>query len=175
MATDKAKIALDLLDSAQGHPVQTWKFDGEVILRIGRADDVQVTIVDPRVSRLHAELELRPLGWILLSRGRNGVLVDGAPVMEHLLHDKQTFQLGPSGPVLRFRENLQPIVNTTTIDGSDNSLFERLQIDLGKKNEEVKEITSGLLFKQLKERADAMRRKNQANRGEEGLGETKLS
>ncbi len=160
---DKAKIALELLDSAQGHPVQTWRFEGEAIIRIGRADENDVTIVDPRVSRLHAELELRADGWLLISRGRNGILVDGTAVSEQKLNDGRTFQLGPNGPMLRFCHHVQPAHNVTTIDGIDPSIFDGLNIDHRKKDEEVQEIIGGSLFQQLKLRADELRRKNQVS------------
>lgn len=140
--------------------MQTWHFVGQALLRIGRADDNDVTIPDPRVSRLHAELEFRPAGWNLISRGRNGIYVDGTLIVEQMLTDKRTFQLGSSGPMLRFRDTLQPTHNMTTIDGIDQSLFEKLQIDLKKREEEVTEITGSELFQKLKQRADELRRKN---------------
>jgi pSer/pThr/pTyr-binding forkhead associated (FHA) protein len=157
-------VALDLLDSAQGHPVQTWKFESEALIRIGRADDNHVNIADPRVSRLHAELEFRPEGWKLISRGRHGVYVDGVMIEEVLLADKRTFQLASNGPLLRFRTNTPTHQNNQqTIDGSDPSIFEALQIDLRKREEEVQQITGSELFHQLKKRADLMRRKNESN------------
>ncbi len=155
-------VAVDLLDSAQGHPVQTWKFESEALLRIGRADDCHVVIADPRVSRLHAELEFRPEGWKLISRGRHGVYVDGVLVEEFNLADRRTFQLASGGPLLRFRTNTpsQAANNMTTIDGSDPSIFEALQIDLRKREEEVQQITNSELFHKLRKRADSMRRQN---------------
>jgi pSer/pThr/pTyr-binding forkhead associated (FHA) protein len=158
-------VAIDLLDSAQGHPVQTWKFESEALIRIGRADESDVKIADPRVSRLHAELEFRPEGWKLISRGRHGVYVDGVLIEELTLADKRTFQLASGGPLLRFRTNTpsQANNNMTTIDGSDPSIFEALQIDLRKREEEVQQITNSELFHTLRKRADLMRRKNQAD------------
>lgn len=157
-------VALDLLDSAQGHPVQTWKFESEALIRIGRAEDNNVVISDPRVSRLHAELEFRPEGWKLISRGRHGVYVDGVLIEEMILSDRRAFQLASAGPLLRFRTNTPTQQNNMqTIDGSDPSIFEALQIDLRKREEEVTQITNSSLFNQLKKRADEMRRKNQSN------------
>lgn len=158
---DNANIAVDLLDSAQGHVIQTWRLTGRSIVRIGRSDDNDVTIADLRVSRLHAELQFSQSGWRLISKGRNGVLVDGLPVTEQSLTDKKNFQLGSSGPVLRFHENHLPAQNLATLDGIDDSMLAMLQIDQHKKEEEVREITSGQLFQQLKQRADEMRRKRQ--------------
>lgn len=156
-------VAVDLLDSAQGHPVQTWKFESEALIRIGRAEESDVKIADPRVSRLHAELEFRPEGWKLLSRGRHGVYMDGILIEEMTLSDNRTFQLASGGPLLRFRTNTPTQQNQATIDGSDPSIFEALQVDLRKREEEVQQITGSELFHQLKKRADQMRRKNQSN------------
>jgi pSer/pThr/pTyr-binding forkhead associated (FHA) protein len=159
------KVTLDLLDSAQGHPVQTWRFEGRSALSIGRGDDSDVVLADPRVSRLHAELQFTGDGWRLISKGRNGVLVNGVQIDEQSLQDKTTFQLGSSGPLLRFREDHQGSQNMATLDGIDTSIFAMLQIDEQKKEEEVRAITSGKLFQQLKQRADALRRKHQSGEG----------
>lgn len=156
------KVTLDLLDSAQGHPIQTWRFEDRPVLSIGRSDDSDVMLADPRVSRVHAELQFGQAGWRLISKGRNGVLVNGMQIEEQPLKDKTTFQLGSSGPVLRFREDHQSMQNMATLDGIDTSIFEMLQIDEQKKEEEVRAITGGQLFQQLKQRADALRRKHQA-------------
>ena len=43
------------------------------LLTVGRADDADLTLVDPRVSRLHVTLELRPDAVYVLDHGsRNG-------------------------------------------------------------------------------------------------------
>ena len=98
----------------------------------------------------------------MISRGRHGVYVDGVLIEELTLVDKRTFQLATAGPLLRFRTNMPAHNNMQTIDGSDNSLFEALQIDLRKQEEEVQQITGSELFHQLKKRADLMRRRNQS-------------
>lgn len=155
------KIALELLDPTQGHPIQVWRFEGRPVVRIGRADGSDVHVVDPRVSRLHAELHHDGWNWRLISRGRNAVLVDGAAVDEHRLVQGSTFRLCSGGPVFRFQEEMAP-EGGTTIDGSDLRLLELLTIDEGKKEEEVRQITSGPLFRRLKERADELRQRRVA-------------
>jgi pSer/pThr/pTyr-binding forkhead associated (FHA) protein len=48
---------------------------------VGRAPSADVRIDDPRVSRLHARIEMRDDGVYVEDLGsRNGTLVDGAPV-----------------------------------------------------------------------------------------------
>ncbi|HEU0067721.1 MAG TPA: FHA domain-containing protein, partial [Nitrospiraceae bacterium] len=139
------KVALDLLDSAQGHPIQTWRFEGRSALSIGRGEDSDVMLADPRVSRLHAELEFGHNGWRLISKGRNGVLIDGLQIVEQSLKDKTTFQLGSAGPLLRFREDHPALQNMATLDGIDTSIFAMLQIDEQRKEEEVRAITGAPL------------------------------
>ena len=54
---------------------------GRIIL-VGRAPSADVRIDDPRVSRLHARIEMRDDGVYVEDLGsRNGTLVDGAPVV----------------------------------------------------------------------------------------------
>ena len=49
---------------------------------VGRAPSAEVRIDDPRVSRLHARIEMREDGVYVEDLGsRNGTLVDGAPVV----------------------------------------------------------------------------------------------
>ena len=49
---------------------------------VGRAPSADVRIDDPRVSRLHARIEMRDDGVYVEDLGsRNGTLVDGAPVV----------------------------------------------------------------------------------------------
>jgi pSer/pThr/pTyr-binding forkhead associated (FHA) protein len=169
---DSKVVALDLLDSAQGHAVQTWRFEGQSIIRIGRSDENDVTIADPRVSRLHAELRIEESGWTLTSLGRNGVLVDGLLITQQQISDRKSFQLGSGGPLIRFREDHRPAENIATLDVFDTSMLEMLQIDRHKKDEEVYEITSGPLFQQLKQRAGHLRRRHQAADGQTGDEDT---
>jgi serine/threonine protein kinase, bacterial len=57
------KISLHLLDSAKGQAVQTWKFEGQSLVRIGRSEENHVVIPDPSVSRFHAELRYLADSW----------------------------------------------------------------------------------------------------------------
>ncbi len=59
---------------------------GDAVVTIGRADDCELVIDDPRVSRRHAEI--RPSGpdYVLVDLGStNGTLVNGHPVTSHVL------------------------------------------------------------------------------------------
>lgn len=52
-------------------------------LKIGRADNAGLRIVDPRVSRVHAQVRFIEGGWrVQDSASKNGVRLDGAPVVD---------------------------------------------------------------------------------------------
>ncbi len=69
--------------------------------RVGRAEDNDLALPDPRASRFHAEIERVPEGYILRDLGStNGTLVRGRKVMERLLEEGDTLLVG--GTELRF-------------------------------------------------------------------------
>jgi ABC transport system ATP-binding/permease protein len=47
---------------------------------IGRANEADIHLDDPRVSRRHAVLQATPTGWILVNHSSNGMFVDGQRV-----------------------------------------------------------------------------------------------
>lgn len=62
---------------------------------IGRGRDCQVAIDHPTMSRHHAAVELMDGAWVVLDLGsRNGVRVDGRPVMRAALRPGDRFQCG---------------------------------------------------------------------------------
>jgi pSer/pThr/pTyr-binding forkhead associated (FHA) protein len=158
--TAGGSLTLHLLDSAQGHPVQTWQFRDRETIAIGRAPDNDISIVDPQVSRCHVLLRFCDEAWILVSIGRNGTRVDGESITDLPLSDQQVFQLGPTGPLFRFVElhHHQTANQLATIDvdiGNLNSLF----IDEEKQQNEVRQIAEGDAFKQLQEQVRELRRR----------------
>jgi pSer/pThr/pTyr-binding forkhead associated (FHA) protein len=53
------------------------------VVRIGRSSDCEVVIGDPRVSRIHATLELQEGSYRLAdARSTGGTFLDGRPVHE---------------------------------------------------------------------------------------------
>ena len=50
---------IHLLDSAQGHPLQTWRFKNQDLITIGRNDGNDIVLSDPHVSRAHATIVVR--------------------------------------------------------------------------------------------------------------------
>ncbi len=49
---------------------------------IGRGNDCDIMLPDPKVSRMHARLEPSEHGWVLENRGKNGTRVNAELVSE---------------------------------------------------------------------------------------------
>lgn len=56
-------VSVELLDSDQAYTVQTWTFDSQDVIRIGRSHEGDVMISNPYVSREHAELRFSADRW----------------------------------------------------------------------------------------------------------------
>ncbi|MEG3857774.1 FHA domain-containing protein [Microcoleus sp. herbarium12] len=104
-------ITLTLLHPIQSVPVQSWCFESESVVRIGRSNDNDVIIYSAVVSRHHVELWNHPYGWEIINFGANGTYVDDRPIAQVSVADGMTIRLGNSGPKIRIRvgaTNLQP-------------------------------------------------------------------
>jgi hypothetical protein len=63
--------------------------------RIGRSEENDVVLVDPRTSRFHAEVDRAAEGYIIRDLGStNGTTVRGRKVQERLLEDGDTLVIG---------------------------------------------------------------------------------
>jgi hypothetical protein len=63
--------------------------------RVGRAEENDLALADPRASRFHAEIERASLGYIIRDLGStNGTLVRGRKIYERLLEDGDTLIVG---------------------------------------------------------------------------------
>ncbi len=149
-------VAVHLLDPVQGHPLQTWRFQGCTVITIGRSDGNDVVIVDPQVSRSHAKLFPEDGSWKLISTGRHGTVVNDRLVSETTLEHKTIFRLGVSGPTLRFDASLfdAPLFDgrrSETLDQIDPDMFAALEVDESRKQMEVDQILGNSLFKELQE------------------------
>jgi len=146
-------VALHLLDSAQGHILQTWRFVDRSPITIGRSDDNDVVIADPHVSRLHVTIVQQDGLWNLLSLGRHGTLLGDRPISEARLIDQAVFRLGTSGPTLRFDACGVSTTRSETLDSIDPDMLSMLAIDQHRKMEEVQQIADNELFQQLLEQS----------------------
>src|SRR5262245_3237321 len=149
-------VIVQLLDAALGRTVQTWKFSSREKITVGRQPDCDVEISDAYVSRLHAELIRHNGQWQLFARGRSGVVVRNHPITELLIDSEVTFQLGSSGPVLRFAVSHEDA-------GCAHTLFFEPQplpsfaLDETKIRDEVGQIADGDFFHRLKAQARTLR------------------
>lgn len=150
-------VSIHLLDSTFERPTKTWRFDEKTAISIGRADDCDVEITDPYVSRLHALLEYADGKWKLLSKGRNGVLVHNRPVEEFAVESDTIFRLGPNGPGLKFQLSAFEAESSRTLC-FDTLPVGFLGIDRRKVENEVESIAQGDYFQTLKEKAELLRR-----------------
>lgn len=148
---------MQLLDPNLGSPVKSWRFQGESEISIGRSESCAVELLDSHVSRLHASLTLRSGTWVLTSRGRNGVFIDGCPISAVDVHDNLTFRLGPYGPNLRFNlevESKNDFLQTLSFDPETMPFY---QLDEVKLESEVSQITNEDFFQSLQRRAKQLR------------------
>ncbi|MEG4939250.1 FHA domain-containing protein [Microcoleus sp. F4-D5] len=104
-------ITLTLLHPIQSVPVQSWCFESESVVRIGRSNDNDVIIYSAVVSRHHVELWNHASGWKIINFGANGTYVDDRPIAQVSVADGMTIRLGNSGPKIRIRvgaTNVEP-------------------------------------------------------------------
>jgi hypothetical protein len=154
---ESGSFTLHLLDSAQGHPIQTWHFRDRTRVRLGRAAENDISLADTQVSRIHVELHYRDGKWVLHSLGRNGTRMDGAIVSEARLPDRAIFQLASNGPSFQFVTVNNSVSNLATIDNIDPGALDFLVIDERRKAEEVQQIADSETFRELQEQARRLR------------------
>jgi pSer/pThr/pTyr-binding forkhead associated (FHA) protein len=150
-------VSIVLLDSAQGQPIQTWRFANQSEISIGREDGNDIVISDPHVSRLHVRLVATNGTWMLISQGRHGTLVDDRIVSEKEMHSGVVFRLGPTGPMLRFDRGKLSTSVTQTMDQIDPDMLSHLNLDEQRMYQEVENITGGELFDELLQQSQRMR------------------
>jgi pSer/pThr/pTyr-binding forkhead associated (FHA) protein len=100
-AVETRVITLTLLHPIQSTPVQSWTFERDSVIRIGRSTDNQVVLYSAVVSRHHVELRQSEDQWEVVSLGANGTYIDGKRVIRVPVEDGLTFRLARSGPNLQ--------------------------------------------------------------------------
>jgi pSer/pThr/pTyr-binding forkhead associated (FHA) protein len=153
---DGPEVLIQLLDHGAGRPVKSWKFAPRPRISIGRDANQDVELSDPFVSRAHAELQWREGVWTLVSRGRHGVLVENRQISEYAIRGEVMFRLGVGGPTLRFTPSI-PIDPGSQTLSYDKMPVELLAVDENKLERDVREITDGDYFQQLKEKTEKLR------------------
>ncbi|MDG2990284.1 FHA domain-containing protein [Candidatus Synechococcus calcipolaris G9] len=96
-------ITLTLLHPVQATPVQSWTFETDPVIRIGRAVDNHVVLYSAVVSRHHVELRRSGVHWDVVNLGTNGTYLDGKRVQQAPLSDGGILRLARSGPNIQIR------------------------------------------------------------------------
>ena len=117
-------LAIALLDPDTDTPCQQWRFPRQAMIRIGRAPDNDLVLAEPlEVSRYHLELHpQQPTAandhWQLYSYGTNGTFLNGQPVTQAWVGDRDLLELAQGGPRLRLGLRKQPCDHEGNAPGS---------------------------------------------------------
>lgn len=98
-----------LLHPQQSLPAQSWTFEDELIIRIGRATNKHVLIYTKVVSRRHVEVRQVGDGWEIVSIGANESYVHGERIQQVPVSDGVILRLARSGPQIQIRLGEQEI------------------------------------------------------------------
>jgi serine/threonine-protein kinase len=94
-------ITLNLLHPTEDKVAQTWRFENESLIRIGRAASNQVVLYSSVVSRHHLELQRQPMFWQVVNLSANGSFTNNQPIETLRLHDGMIVRLASTGPRLQ--------------------------------------------------------------------------
>ena len=94
-------ITLTLLLPGKAVPVQSWTFETELSVKIGRAADNDVVLYSAVVSRHHLELRRVSSGWEAVNVGANGTYLDGHAITKVSVVDGMIVRLASSGPKIQ--------------------------------------------------------------------------
>lgn len=96
-------ITLTLLHPLQSVPVQSWSFENQPVIRIGRSTDNNVVLYSAVVSRHHVEVKLVGSTWEVANTGSNGTYVDGKRITKLKVTDGMVIRLASSGPKIQIK------------------------------------------------------------------------
>lgn len=153
----EVSVLIELIDSSLGRPIQSWSFQEVESITIGRSPTCQVTLADKYVSRDHAELRWFNGEWWIVSRGRNGVVINGKRIIEHVMNSGTLFRLGLEGPQLRFVHFCPEELSEHTLS-ADTIVPVPLVFNPARLEREVREIEQNDYFQKLLERTQELRK-----------------
>lgn len=81
--------------------MQSWTFEEEPVVRIGRSVSNDVVLYSAVVSRHHAELRQGEEGWEIYNIGTNGTYLAGQRIDSQQVQDGLVIRLARSGPNLQ--------------------------------------------------------------------------
>jgi pSer/pThr/pTyr-binding forkhead associated (FHA) protein len=94
-------ITLTLLLPGKAVPVQSWTFETESVVRVGRAADSDVVLYSAVVSRHHLEIRQVEAGWEVVNLGANGAYINGEAIAKITVQDGMIIRLASSGPKIQ--------------------------------------------------------------------------
>ncbi|MEL7224561.1 MAG: FHA domain-containing protein [Cyanobacteria bacterium P01_D01_bin.36] len=100
-------ITLSLLHPIDKTPVQSWTFEDEPVVRIGRSVDNDVVLYSAVVSRHHVELRQSENGWEIHNTGTNGTYLAGQRIDSKPVQDGLVIRLARSGPNIQINVTRQ--------------------------------------------------------------------
>ncbi len=110
-------ITLTLLHPLQAVAVQSWKFNDEPSIKVGRATNNEVVLYSAVVSRHHVEIRKSGANeWEVVNLGSNGTYIDGERVEQTKALDGMIVRLAKSGPKILIK-----IESDLNQDDSDSS------------------------------------------------------
>jgi Protein kinase domain/FHA domain len=120
-------ITLTLLHPMQSIPVQSWTFEQESVIRIGRSTDNHVILYSAVVSRHHVEIRKTDSGWEIVNLGANGTYLEGKRISQVPVENGVVIRLARSGPNVQIhitsktgetvRGDSEPLANPVTRTG----------------------------------------------------------
>ena len=94
-------ITLNLLHPIESIPIQTWKFNSEPVIRIGRSGDNDVILYSSVVSRYHVELHHHSQYWEIVNIGANGTYINDQQIDSERVQNGVIIRLATAGPKLQ--------------------------------------------------------------------------
>lgn len=129
-------ITLTLLHPIQSVPVQSWTFESESVIRIGRSTNNDVVLYSAVVSRRHVEVKRSQTGsWEVLNLGANGTYIDGKRINKTAVVDGMIIRLASSGPKIQI-----------TLQSSEDSGIDRSSAAKRQKSRNLKDPTKDTLI-----------------------------
>lgn len=102
-------ITLTLLHPQHSVAVQTWRFQSQSSIRIGRSKNNEVTLYSAVVSRKHVEIKRKGDNWEVISLGANGTFYQGKRINRTIVENGMIIRLASSGPQIQiWTEQTQP-------------------------------------------------------------------
>jgi len=99
-------ITLTLVHRLPNLPAQSWTFENETLIRVGRSSDNHVILHSAVVSRHHFELKRRGCRWTLFNLSSNGTFLEDNSIIEVPVTDKMMIRLANSGPQIQIKTGI---------------------------------------------------------------------